>query len=481
LTYGVSVLIAQSMAVLLLPIYTRTLTPGEYGLLEICVLLVGVLERSLPLKLDQALIRAYIFKDELEAKLTGVQTAFSLQLAVGVIAAILIFIQAPTLARMMLETEEHALLIRVVAGIAFFKLLYSVPLALFRTREQSVWYGVINIVNFSVVLLATIGLVVIARLGASGAISGVLLGSVAAATLALFLVRRELDFSVSLSLAKELLRYGLPIVPAALSAYAIHMSDRLFLQHYASLEVTGQYAVGYKLGMGVSLVVGALQTAWPPIMFSIYKNNEKASPVIFAKLFNYIAALLVLLVLAVSLLSEELVLLLATVEYRDAAAVVPLIAVSYAVYGMYLFSGPAIELRAKTQFIPIVVGAAAATSLGLNFLLIPRFGMMGAAVATLSSFFVMLVSKNLFSQRIIKIPYDWLKIALIYLLALVAYGLGLQFYLSSFWLTLLAKAVLLATFAVLVFLIVTTPTEREQLKLRAANIPSVLAAIFEMR
>jgi O-antigen/teichoic acid export membrane protein len=251
----------------------------------------------------------------------------------------------------------------------------------------------------------------------------------------------ELGWTFSLKALKEMLAFGLPLVPAGVAAIILTMSDRYFLRYYADCTEVGLYSLGYKLATVVSLIVGAFQTAWPAVLFSTAK--KKKAPSIFSELFTYFFFFLMFLAVSISVLAKEIVALMATSVFHTGYRVVPLIALSYVLYGCYHMTAVGVNVKRKTYYIPFVMGGAALLNLLLNYLLIPRYGMMGAAEATVISYMFMVMVAAKISLHLYHVPYEYVRIGKILSVALIVYGLSLLVRTDRILLATMVKVILI--------------------------------------
>src|SRR5262245_46783879 len=175
------------------------------------------------------------------------------------------------------------------------------------------------------------------------------------------------------------------MMPASLAGSVTNVSDRFFLQHYASASDVGVYALGYKFGVLIELAfILPFQKAWNPVFFSV-AHRPRARLVLGRTLTYYLGAL-ALAVVALSIAGQPPVRLMAHPDFQGAARVIPLIAIAYFLAGITSYLGTGLIVANRTHVIAVVMVAGALVNVGLNFVLIPAFGMIGAAIATIASF-----------------------------------------------------------------------------------------------
>ena len=211
------------------------------------------------------------------------------------------------------------------------------------------------------------------------------------------------------ALARQSLRFGLPQVPVHVGMWAVKAADRLILQHFASLAVVGVYSVGCAVGkIAFDLVGNAIDWAIVPFFYTTVKREPDArAKAIIAQMATWNVAVLATLGMVTVLWAQETILVLASSRFQEAVTVVPLIAAASFLQVLVNVPAKGIALKEKTIYFPAVVGVGATLSLGLDVLLIPKMGMMGAAWGTLTGQLACLVLSLRLSQRLYPIPYEW--------------------------------------------------------------------------
>jgi len=281
--------------------------------------------------------------------------------------------------------------------------LSQIPLTLLRSQERSVPYSILSLWQFLAMTGLNIWLVGGLRLG----VKGVLLGSIGSAASVLvvslvFLVRQS-SFRFSPRLARALLRFGLPMVPVAIGGWIMNVSDRWMLALLTDQHQVGLYGLGYRIGMMVQfLLVMPFQLAWPAFYFREAARSDARE--LYARVVTQYFAVGGLITLAVTLGGEIVVRIMADPAYWPGATIIPLVALAYFLNGCQYAVAPGVHLGGKTHLMPAVAGLGAVSNIILNLLWIPRYGMVGAAWATVLAFMVVcgltaLVSRKAYGFR----------------------------------------------------------------------------------
>jgi len=262
---------------------------------------------------------------------------------------------------------------------------------------------------------------------------------------------RSTGLSLSTDSLRTMIGFGLPLVPAGMSAWILTASDRYFLQFLSTPSELGLYSMGYKLGAVVlALIVGPFTLAWGPFIWSAVKEDNARESYSRALTYFFLVGTFVALGLAV--LAEPVLHVIATPAFYDAHQVVPMVALSYVLYGSYHVLAVGYILAKKTSFAPLIVGVGAGVNLGLNYLLIPSFGMMGAALATMISYSLLPIGAWLVSRRYYVINYQWDRIIKILIVAVLVYGCSLLVTETSPLVAMVEKLAIMMLFPVLLFL-----------------------------
>lgn len=448
IVYGLTGVVSTFISVLLVPIYTRVLTPGDYGVTALLGVFSSILVVIAGMGMGSAIFWAY-FRAKEKERATVVGTSFIFQTVFPFLIALAVFILSGFISRMIFSSAENSLLVKIASGTIFFQVGIMVPLALLRAEGSPKKYIAITLTNVLATVFFSIILVVVLRVGVLGVFLANLFGPAIAYLLGLYFTIRRISFNFSFHWLKEMLSFGVPMVPAGLAMWILNSSDRYFLKAFTSNADVGIYNVGYRIGMLVTLVSGALQLAYPRFMFSIY--NDKPNPQDYFKRINtYFYLLIFTFALGISIFSKEAVQVLTGSAFHSSYVVVPLVAFSYVAYGLYQNFGTGVTVVKKTYFSAIATLIAGGLNLILNYVLISRFGMMGAAVSTLLSFTALALIELVFSQRVYPITFEFRKLftvlisggVLVYVSTIVDFGLAAS---------IIVKFLILAAFPVLLY------------------------------
>jgi O-antigen/teichoic acid export membrane protein len=234
--------------------------------------------------------------------------------------------------------------------------------------------------------------------------------------------RRRLSLLVDWALLGRLMRFGFPTMPAELSLYSLNFIDRLILVRYAGLAEAGLYSLAVKFAQAVNVLVRGFQLAWPPLAYSIRDDGEARRA--YAGIVTWFVAACSLVVTGMWLLSRWIVRALAAPAFFDSYKAIGLISTGVTLYALYMVLVVILGRTGRTGFNFPATAAATAANIALNLALVPPLGIVGAGLALVASYVVVLVLMYAFTQRLFAVPYQWGRLARIVLVSGAVVGAG---------------------------------------------------------
>jgi O-antigen/teichoic acid export membrane protein len=405
--YGLGGLVSRILATLLLPLYTHYLPPGAYGRVELVTAATAVLAIALQMGISSAFFRFY-FDAKLPAeRLTVVRTSFWFTMAMSTIGLALGVVFAGPVGHWIGLGHDPSLVRAGAVGL-WAQTNYQQLTALFRVEERSVQYAIASVANVLITVAAMVVFVAVFHWGAIGLVVGNFTGTLIV-YLALLVYRAEqLGLELDRPLLRQMQKFGMPLVPSALALWAISFVDREFIVWYKNAAEVGVYSAALKIAGVITFVMVAFRTAWPAFAYSIDDDREARRT--YAFVLTYLLTFASWVALVIGALAPWWVRLLTDPRYQRAEKGVPLLAFAFALYAGYTVLAIGSGRARRTQFNWVVTGAGAAASIGLNFWLIPRWGMVGAAISMVISYVVLFVGMTLYAQRVYPVPYQWRRV-----------------------------------------------------------------------
>jgi len=445
--YGLGYGLTRLLQFAFLPLYTRYLTPAEYGVLALLLVTGQIAAVFSQVGMGAAMFREiiYVETDRRTVESTTLLFLTTVSLAVGATA----WSVSPWLSNLMFEGADFTTLLRWTFATSAVGIVEAVLLARLRIEQRPVLYSLLALARFVVGAVMVVVFLVILKRGLTGLVEATAITAGLFALVYLGFLLKDFRLTFSMPVLRRMLRYGLPLVPASVFGFSMASSDRYFLQHYRTAAQVGMYSLGYTIGQIVAFFVNAIQLAWPAHMFEIAKqpNAERQ----LARMLTYYCAVVGAISLGVSLFAEEILWVMATAEYYESARVVPWVAGASALWGMSFMVNSGLTTRDKMKYSGLLVSVVAIINLGLNFWLIPRYGIMGAAWATLVSYALLAVVQTAVNQMFWRIPYEYGMLASIGALWGATLWIAGAYSSEELLLTVSYKLVLLGAFSALVY------------------------------
>jgi O-antigen/teichoic acid export membrane protein len=416
--YGLGGLVSRILAVLLLPLYTRYLSPSDYGKVETLIALTTVAGIVLRFGIHSAFFRFYFDSPDQAARRIVLRTSFWFTMAMataGLAGGLLL--AAPIAEALFGSSDDGELVMAAFVGL-WAGMNYEQLTSLFRVEERSVAFVSASLANIFLTIGATLLLVVALDKGPIGVIVGNFTGTLIVYAVLIGYRREQLGLQFDRSLLREMNRFGIPLVPTALFLWVTNFSDRLFLVQLADTAEVGLYSVGVRIASAMVLLLTAFRLAWPAFAYSI--DDDREAKRTYAYVLTYLVALTTWVATALALLSPWIVDWIAAPAFAESSRVVGPLAFAAVAFGAYIVVAIGIGRAKRTQFNWVVTGAAAVVNIALNLLLIPPYGMMGAAIATVAAYSTMFCGMIWWAQKIYPVPYQWRRVA-----TAAAAGIGL--------------------------------------------------------
>ncbi|MDZ7289967.1 MAG: polysaccharide biosynthesis C-terminal domain-containing protein [candidate division KSB1 bacterium] len=415
--FAIASALSKAVSFLLLPIYTRYLTPADYGILELLSVTMAILNVIVILGMSSAFFKVFTYDCESDSdQRLVVSTAFFFLLADSLFFFTILYFFAAPISTAMMRNSGYTHLFVLMLFTGFLGINNLIPFGILRSRLESVKYTVIQFIQFIVSVGLNIYFVVFLKQGIQGILWSGVLGNLLGFLLLLPVLLRYLSFKVSFARLKQMLLFGVPMIPAGLGLWVMTVSDRYFLQYFSTTHELGLYALGYKFASIFEfLIITPFITVWPSLYLSTAKKSE--APQIFARLFTYFWSALAFLLVLTTLLIKPVIHFITTPEFYAAHAVVPILVMAIILYGANQQLDIGLVIKERTKYLMYNSLTAAAINLLLNYLLIPAYGMMGAAVATLVAYLANCILNFFFSQRFYPIRYEWSRVLQISVIA----------------------------------------------------------------
>lgn len=474
--YSISNILVSVISLFLFPLYTRIFVPTDYGIIDILTILANLLNLTISLEISQAVGRFTTdekYKNEIPAYFSTALLfsfiAYSLLVTVAIV-------NSKYLSELILDSSEMS----KIVSIAFLSIWANGQLYLvngqLRWRSKPFKYGIVSFVYSIISILVTILLVLVMKIGIVGVFYSQFIAGLTCSLLAFYYIKDSFIFIFDGKKLVEMLKFSLPLVPSSIGVFVFVYIDRIIIKQMMTLNDVGLYGVGYKIASVMGLLIGGTQMALTPIIYNHY--HEKSTPFEIARIGRYFVFFAFIIILGMSLFAKEILMILTTSIYYRAAEVVPYLAFSIFLSGVYVFA-PGLWIIKKTRVIALINIGAAVLNTILNYLLIPMWGIKGAAIATLIGAFAAFYINQTFSQKYYPIKYPWKKI--VYCLCVILLILSINTTISNFsvYTDIFLKAIFMLAGTAIIFCILIDKSEYleigERIKKEMKNLALILS------
>jgi O-antigen/teichoic acid export membrane protein len=413
--YGISTIVGRFLGFLLVPFYTHFISPGAMGVYTNIYAYLAFLNIVFIYGMDAAFMKYSSLAAPGEKKQTFSTAYLAVVLSTLLLTGALFVLRQPFLDLMAVPARFGKLVYYVIA-ILLFDTLALIPFASLRLERKAKKFAAIKLFNIVLNLLLNLLFFIKFHMG----IESIFIANLAASAVTFLVLLPEimnrLCWRIQAMQLRKMLRFGLPYLPASLASIMIQVIDRPIVLAKTNLDTLGLYQTGHKLGIFMMLVVSMFQYAWQP--FFLNNAREKNAKEIFAKVMTLFVVAASLLWATVSLFIDLAAgwefaagRSLISRQFLPGLVVVPIILLAYLFNGIYVNLWAGVYIEEKTKYFPLVTGAGALVNIAVNLLLIPRLGIIGAALAILASYMVMTAGLHHIAQKFYPVAYEYGKLA----------------------------------------------------------------------
>ncbi|MEM7515404.1 MAG: lipopolysaccharide biosynthesis protein [Planctomycetota bacterium] len=384
LIYLLPPLVTRGASFALTPLYTAAMTPAEYGGMALAMLLVTFTTLTLSMGAHLSITRLHHSwdSDDDRREFYGTLLLFFTAFPAAIIGLLTLLVgQQADVTVLDFPWSPHIELALVAGACGLFA---NIPTSILAICERPKEAAAFTFFSSSMGILGNVAFIIVLEQGAYGYLKGAAISSGLVALVGSYVTFRHASLSFSWDKLKASLRFGLPLVPHLVALWALSASDRLVVERYVSREELGIYGLGYSLGTAMGLVNVALDRAFLPLLNR--KLARADAPEQVPLLGTYAAIVTALAATLLAALSQEIIEVLTPPAYHRAATVMPWVVCALAAQGVGRLYSQGVFFAKKTGWIPLVSTSSAAANLGLNFVFVPLFGIVAAAISTLASY-----------------------------------------------------------------------------------------------
>ena len=459
--YFIGSLLTKATGFFLLPIYTRYLSPADYGVLNSLNSIANLLPIFISLYLDSAFGRYYFFEKTISTQ--RVQLLYSTLFwficvwgAVVVIAALLI---SPFTFQPLLNVPflPYIPLIMIPALFGQLSLLGS---AFLRSNLMAKEFNILTFIVFLCATSVTVLLLTGFKMGIRANLYGAAVGSLISFSYFLFISIKYslLNFSFDWTLLWRSLLFSLPLIPNIAAGWIGGLSDRLILSYYGKIEQVGLYSISAQIALILYMINDAATQVQGPIGLSALTDNREKGKKQISEFLSYFVWMILFCYLLITFFSKEILYYMTDVRYHSAYQLVTVLGFIYVMSGCYRVFTTILSFHAKMWVISSAAIISAIVSMIINFLLIPYWGQWAAAWASFFSVFGYMAWLFYWSQRVdpIQVNYGLIITSLLVAVVLLSAEKGVEIkqYLA-FWTEFCFKIILSGIYILMIFFLPT--------------------------
>lgn len=427
--YTIPSILSYGISFFLIPLYTRVLTPTDYGALDMITVFGSLVALTVALEVSQAVARFYQDERTTEGKKVLASTALWFTILMFTAFLIMALAFAPELSLIVIGAPGFDDVFRLGTVFIWVNGLFYLLKNQLRFELRSKAYSSISIVHSLTTAGASVLLAYAFQFGIYGFLAGMIIGTAAGTLLGFYHLKTTFQLHFDLRKLKTMLAFSIPLVPSSIAVFVSMYIDRLMINYYLSLEEVGLYGIGYRLASVSTLVLVGFQMALTPLVYKHYQEPE--TPQQLATIFRSFLAIVIVIFLVLSLFADVALWVLTTPAYYAAGQVVVFLVPAILLSQMYIFA-PGIGIAKKTHlFVWINIGGAI-LNVFFNWMLIPQVGYVGAGIATLIGYACVFGAHMYCSQKLYYVPHNWGAIAGVVLTAAALVTIGLHIHLGLY-------------------------------------------------
>lgn len=378
-------LLNKIISLLILPVLTKYLSPSDYGIVSIFLAVSGFMIPFVGLSSNTTLARYYhgLNKTELSKFINNILVVIT---TCTLIIIILIIIFSSAFSNLL---DVNKIIFFLAAITASANIITTISLTLFQLQKNPIFYGILSLSKFGIDIILSLVLIIILSLTWDGRIYGILCASLLTAfySIGYIFYKYKLKYcKIDLSVIKSIVKFGIPLIPNAVSGFIINMGDKIIITILLGLEEVGIYAIGYTFGSVINMIQTGFSRAWMPEFFSMIREDTNSVKIKFKRITIIYSLLLLISALIIGILAPYILQFMVAPEFYAADKIILWIALGYAANGVYKMFTGYLLYNNKNMTLSNITFVQACMNIVLNLVFIKWYGLIGAAYATFITF-----------------------------------------------------------------------------------------------
>lgn len=404
--YAFGTMLSRITALVMLPIYTRYLSPADYGVLELLSMAIEITGILVGLRISQAMFRFFILAEGEQEKDEIVSTVLFTVLASSTFGAALLYLAAEPLSALIFGSDRYVYEFQLFAFTLITNAVLAVGQTYMRARQMPVLFVSVGALILVLQVVLNVIFVVMLELHVLGVVYSALLSGAIVALGFLVYIIADVGIHYSRAIARRLVGFVAPLILASIGAFYVAYADKYFLRLFGSLAEVGLYALAARISTIPETLYHAFNMSWSADRFEISKHENARG--IFGQVFRFLSAALVLAGAGLALFAGDFFHIMTAPEFYPAGSIVPLLVAAVIVRIYTMFCNFGIMLNERTRHIAEASWMKVVVATGGYLLLIPYLGVYGAALTLLASNLVEFYWVNRSATRCYDMGLRWI-------------------------------------------------------------------------
>ena len=426
--FGLVTIISRLITFILTPIYTRYFNPQEFGIYSLITMAISIICPLGMIGTSDALFRLYFDNSDLSYRRKLISTGLKLVIYITGSLLIIFFIFKRPITTMYLGNIKYLDYIILGIFIIFFSNITNITNSIIKMENNRKKIVQTILIQAVVTLLFNLLFIVIMNKD----MRFILITNIISLTILFFITsaygKKYLNFSdlrINKNITKEIIKYGLPLTPVFIGYWILSAGDKLILNYIYDTSAVGLYAVGMKLSSIMELFQAIFGQGWQFFSFSTMRDNDASR--VYGKIFDLVVFTGVSIVTILLFYGDFIFKILFAKNYYEAWIISPVLCLGPVIMVLRWIAGVGTNIKKKTYLSTIGIFFAAITNIILNFLFIPKYYLMGAAIATLISYIVMLIFTTLLANPLFNVNFNKKRIIITSVILFSSYALKYRF------------------------------------------------------
>lgn len=432
--FAVGRLGSSLISVLLVPIYTYYLSTTEFGTVDLVITTVNMFLPIVSVSMFEAVLR-FVMDEKSEGN-----TVLNNALFVSMVGFLISLLLLPVILYSGFQNKKSIVIYMYL--LLFTNIIERIFSEFTRSIGRIKVFAINGILLTFLIGILNILFLVVFKTGVSGYFTSMILANIISTIYLCYNLRNSISLKFSLLKIDEmkvLIKYSVPLIPNTIMWWLINASSRYFITYFVGVSSNGLFAVASRIPTLINLINQIFTQAWQLSAIEEYESQDKSS--FYSKVFNYLSSIMLMGVGVLLVGLKPLFIYFFSTEYFGSWRTVPflLLGAVFSCFSGFLGTNYVASKETKGVFKTSVYGGL--LSLILNFLLIPVWGIIGAGISSMCSFFTMWIIRYFDTKNYVKMNIDW---------KVITYNVGLVFLqIIVLWLSM---EILIETFILLMIL-----------------------------